>query len=89
VTYTYTTPAGVDGFKETKVLPLNFNGETRAADTTDDAYRATWSEWEPGKHYIYNLTLTAEEIKIAPSTTDWNSDLNENTQDDDNIEKPF
>lgn len=89
VTYTYTTPAGVDGFKETKVLPLNFNGETRAADATDDAYRATWRKWEPGKHYIYNLTLTAEEIKIAPSTTDWNSDLNNNTQNDDNIEKPF
>lgn len=74
VTYTYTTPAGVAGFTETKVLPLNFNGETRAADTTDDAYRATWSEWEPGKHYIYNLTLTAEEIKIAPSSTDWTAD---------------
>lgn len=74
VTYTYTTPAGADGFQETKILPLNFNGETRAAGATDDAYRATWSKWEPGKHYIYNLTLTAEEIKIAPSSTDWTTE---------------
>lgn len=66
VTYTYTTPAGVTGFTETKVLPLDFDG----VDGTNTA-------WAPGKHYIYNLTLTAEEIKIAPSSSDWTTGDNE------------
>lgn len=60
ITYSYTTPAGVTGFTETKVLPLDYDG----VDGTN-------TEWAPGKHYTYNLTLTAEEIKIAPSSTDW------------------
>lgn len=63
ITYSYTTPAGVTGFTETKVLPLDYDG----VDGTNTA-------WAPGKHYIYNLTLTAEEIKIAPSSTDWTAD---------------
>mgnify|MGYP003295400540 CR=1 FL=1 len=83
VTYTYTTPAGVTGFTETKVLPLNYNSEVRAENATDAQYRATWAAWQPGKHYTYNLTLTAEEIKIAPSSTDWAAGTT------DNIAKPF
>ncbi len=74
VTYTYTTPAGVQNFQETKVLPLNYYNEVRQENATDAEYRATWREWQPGKHYTYNLTLTAEEIKIAPSSTDWTED---------------
>jgi hypothetical protein len=89
VTYTYTTPAGVAGFTETKVLPLNYNSEVRAENATDAEYRATWAAWQPGKHYTYNLTLTAEEIKIAPSTTNWDTDWNSNDTDDDNIAKLF
>lgn len=87
VTYTYTTPAGIDGFTETKVLPLNFDDEPRDQGYTDDQYRATWTKWEPGKHYIYNLTVTANEIKIAPRSEDWVTDLNGNDTDDDNIGK--
>ena len=64
VTYTYTTPAGVTGFTETKVLPLNWDGTNNTA-------------WQPGKHYTYNLTLTAEEIKIAPTSSDWTTGDNE------------
>ena len=71
VTYTYTTPAGVQNFQETKVLPLNYDDEVRAPNADDDAFRNTWTPWAPGKHYTYNLTLTAEEIKIAPSSEDW------------------
>lgn len=75
VTYTYTTPAGVQNFKETKVLPLNYDSEVREEDYDDAEYRATWSKWQPGKHYTYNLTLTAEEIKIAPSSEDWGTSV--------------
>lgn len=71
VTYSYTTPAGTSDFKETKLVPLNFDGKTRGADQTDDQWRATWTKWEPGKHYTYDLTITAEEIKIAPSSAEW------------------
>ena len=62
VTYSYTTPAGVSGFTEEKVLDLFY----------DDVKSA----WKPGKHYTYNLTLTAEEIKIAPSSADWGEPVN-------------
>ena len=65
VTYSYTTPAGVPDFTETKVLPLDYDG----VDGTNTA-------WQPGKHYTYNLTLTAEEIKIAPSSDDWTTGSN-------------
>lgn len=63
VTYSYTTPAGIKNFTETKILSLDY-------DPSDRINKA----WQPGKHYTYNLTLTAEEIKIAPSSTDWTAD---------------
>jgi hypothetical protein len=69
VTYSYTTPAGVENFTETKVIPLDYDGANTA--------------WQPGKHYTYDLTLTAKEIKIAPSSTDWAAGTT------DNIAKPF
>jgi hypothetical protein len=27
--------------------------------------------WEPGKHYVYTITITANEILIAPAPVDW------------------
>lgn len=74
VTYKYTTPAGIDNFTETKSLDLFYDGASKSA-------------WQPGKHYIYNLTVTATEIKIAPTSKDWVTDLNNNDKDDDNIGK--
>ena len=73
VTYSYTTPAGAADFTETKVLDLFYDDDKSA--------------WAPGKHYIYNLTVTATEIKIAPTSEDWVTDLNGNSKDDDNIGK--
>ena len=37
------------------------------------------SEWEAGKKYVYNLTITATEILIAPSVDNWD---NPATEDD-------
>ena len=74
VTYSYTTPAGAADFTETKVLDLFYDGATKSA-------------WQPGKHYIYNLTVTATEIKIAPSSEDWVTDLNGNSTADDDVDK--
>ena len=64
VTYSYMTPAGVANFTETKVLPLNYDGN---------------KAWQPGMHYTYNLTLTAEEIKIAPSSSNWDTTSTDKT----------
>lgn len=30
-----------------------------------------FDKWEMGKKYVYNITITFEEIEIAPSVTDW------------------
>lgn len=30
-----------------------------------------FNKWEMGKKYVYNITITFEEIEIAPSVTDW------------------
>lgn len=37
------------------------------------------SEWEAGKKYVYNLTITATEILIAPSVDNWDDS---STEDD-------
>lgn len=73
VTYSYTTPAGATDFTETKVLDLFYDDDKSA--------------WEPGKHYIYNLTVTATEIKIAPTSEDWVTYLNGNSTADDDVDK--
>ena len=57
LTYTYTSPAGqtITETKENIALKL------------DDAN----SNWAPGKHYTYIITIKANEILIAPSAVDW------------------
>jgi hypothetical protein len=57
LTYSYTSPAGqtITETKENIALKL------------DEAN----SQWEPGKHYIYTITIKANEILIAPSAVDW------------------
>lgn len=57
VTYSYTTPAGGTVEETVTGVSLNYNG-------TDAA-------WAPGVHYTYNLTIGADEIKIAPTVGDW------------------
>lgn len=56
VTYSYTTPAGGTVEETVTGVSLNYNG-------TD--------AWAPGVHYTYNLTIGADEIKIAPTVGDW------------------
>ena len=35
-------------------------------------------DWEPGKHYVYTITIKANEILIAPTPVDWTDDTNHN-----------
>lgn len=53
--------------KQTYTIDLS---SIKTANTDD----ATISKWEEGKKYIYNLTVSPEEIKIAPTVSDWTSD---------------
>lgn len=48
-------------FTENKVIALNSmkSGET------------TLTQWEPAKHYIYNIVISTEEILIDASVADW------------------
>lgn len=53
--------------KQTYTIDLS---SIKTANTDD----ATISKWEEGKKYIYNLTVSPEEIKIDPTVSDWTSD---------------
>ena len=59
VTYTYKSTTGADIVEKVEDLSLAISDV--AADNV----------WEPGKHYIYTLTITANEILVAPSAADW------------------
>lgn len=36
------------------------------------------AKWESGKHYVYNITLTANEILFSPSVEEWPTSGNDN-----------
>ena len=55
--------------KQTYTIDLS---SIKTANTGDDD--ATISKWEEGKKYIYNLTVSPEEIKIGPTVSEWTSD---------------
>lgn len=57
VKYSYTSLADNSvTITETKPVSLKFNGENK---------------WAAGTHYTYELTIGANEIKIAPKSTEW------------------
>lgn len=49
-------------FTENKVIELN---------TMKDDKGNKLTKWEPGKHYIYNIVISTEEILIDPTVTPW------------------
>ena len=61
VTYTIASEDGAE-FTEKKVLKLN-----ELKDKEDKAL----SDWEPAKHYIYNIVISTEEILIDASVENW------------------
>jgi len=56
MTYSYTTPAGVSVTETKTGISLKYDGD---------------NEWAPGTHYTYELTIGADEIKIAPASAPW------------------
>ena len=64
LTYTYessTKNTITEKIEGDKALDLKIT-----TDATDSG-----NKWEPGKHYIYTITIKANEILIAPTPVDW------------------
>lgn len=60
VTYNIASGDG-SNFTEVKTITLN----------TLKSGESTYTNWEPGKHYTYTITIGTTEILIEPSVTDW------------------
>ena len=63
LTYTYTSAAGKTITEIVNNLDL--------ALAKDNSSNVGPTLWEPGKHYIYTITIKANEILIAPTPVDW------------------
>lgn len=63
VVYDFTTPAG-QVLRETVSVPLSLGKETVNEVQTE-------KKWQSGKRYTYNITMGADQIKIAPTVKDW------------------
>ena len=60
---------------------IKFNYTLASSDTDNPAFTAQtatyeyplsrFDKWEMGKKYVYNITITFNEIEIKPSVTDW------------------
>lgn len=59
LTYSFESSTGATITEEVTDLDLKVD---------DDA---TKNKWEPGKHYVYTITIKANEILIAPTPVDW------------------
>lgn len=56
IKYSYVSQEGLDPIVEETTVPLTVTGLT---------------EWEAGKKYTYDVTVTATAINIMPTSTDW------------------
>ena len=63
LTYTYTSGAS-------KTITEVFSTENNNAPSLKLDEENT-KNWEPGKHYIYTVTIKANEILVAPAPVDW------------------
>lgn len=66
LTYTYTSGASKT---ITEVFSIENNNAPSLKLTTDPEDED--NVWEPGKHYIYTITIKANEILVAPTPVDW------------------
>ena len=66
LTYTYTSEASKT---ITEVFSIENNNAPSLKLTTDPEDED--NVWEPGKHYIYTITIKANEILVAPTPVDW------------------
>lgn len=70
LTYNYQSPTS-DLIEETVTgIDLKLAENTGDPDDPDDDLTGP-AAWEAGKHYIYTITIKANEILIAPTPVDW------------------
>ena len=56
---------------------LSSTGAAFDAQTVDFEYPLSrFDKWEMGKKYVYNITITFDQITITPSVTDWDAQNN-------------
>lgn len=67
LTYTYKSSAGEIITEPVEGLDLALAVDDPNAETPTKGP----STWEPGKHYIYTITIKANEILVAPTPVDW------------------
>ena len=68
LTWSYTSPAGKPVTDSATGLSLSLGKETV---TIDGNQTVVEKSWEPGKHYVYTITIGASEILIAPTPVSW------------------
>ena len=68
LTYTYKSSTGAAITETVENLDLALNTVVEDADANDGV---SVTPWEAGKHYIYTITIKANEILIAPTPVDW------------------
>ena len=68
MTYTYESSTGATITETVTGLDLGLDTRVEDANTGDTVNK---TPWEAGKHYIYTITIKANEILIAPTPDDW------------------
>ena len=68
LTYTYKSSTNAEIVETVTGLDLGLDTRVEDADNTDTVNK---TPWEAGKHYIYTITIKANEILIAPTPVDW------------------
>ena len=68
MTYTYISAAGATITETVTGLDLGLDTRVEDANTGDTVNK---TPWEAGKHYIYTITIKANEILIAPTPAEW------------------
>ena len=69
LTYTYKSSTNATITETVENLDLALTKETADATTATGP-----GSWEAGKHYIYTITIKANEILIAPTPVDWDDE---------------
>ena len=68
LTYTYESSTGALITETVTGLDLGLDTRVEDANTGDTVNK---TPWEAGKHYIYTITIKANEILIAPTPVEW------------------
>lgn len=59
---------GPAGNKDTYMINIK---DIIVSKINNNDYNSTITSWEPGKHYIYTLTITKTKMRISATITDW------------------